>query len=83
MDVSAYLVNAATRQMAETEAAEAGFAGIDAVIADAMAQADHYGPADDTDVAALTEDEQRDVDDAMRLVYGQDEDAGRHRGDVA
>ncbi|QDY77710.1 hypothetical protein FQU76_15660 [Streptomyces qinzhouensis] len=33
MDVSAYLVNAATRQMAEVEAAEAQFARLDAVVA--------------------------------------------------
>ncbi|WP_017623669.1 plasmid mobilization protein [Nocardiopsis chromatogenes] len=35
MDISAYMVNAATRQMAETAAAEAGFAAIDALIAGA------------------------------------------------
>ncbi|WP_405019706.1 ribbon-helix-helix protein, CopG family [Kitasatospora sp. NBC_00070] len=39
-DVSAYLVNAATRQMAEAEAAEAQFARIDAMIAAAEAEAE-------------------------------------------
>ncbi|MET9291497.1 hypothetical protein [Streptomyces sp. NPDC003077] len=37
MDVSAHLVHAAVRQMAETEAIEARFAGVDALIAAAEA----------------------------------------------
>ncbi|MFF4111992.1 hypothetical protein ACFY0P_00705 [Streptomyces sp. NPDC001714] len=33
MDISAYLVRSATRQMAETEAVEEQFSGVDALIA--------------------------------------------------
>lgn len=39
LDVSAYLVHAATRQMAETETIEAQFASVDALIAAAEAEA--------------------------------------------
>ncbi len=83
MDVSSYLVNAATRQMAETEAAEAEFAGIDALIADAEARAAHYGPVGAPEPDSLAEDERREVDEAMRLVYGGEEDAAQDRDEVA
>ncbi|MCY9786007.1 hypothetical protein KIK06_19130 [Nocardiopsis sp. EMB25] len=81
MDVSSYLVNAAIRQMAEVEAAEAEFAAVDALIADAEGRAEHYGPVDDADAESLSADERREVDEAMRLVYGAGEAPGR--GEVA
>lgn len=77
MDISAYLVNAATRQMAETEAAEAEFAGVDALIAEADSDARDQGATVDGDSGQLTMDEQAEVDEAMRLVFGADEPA-RH-----
>ncbi len=83
MDVSAYLVNAAIRQMAEVEAAEAQFAGLDALIADAEGRAAHYGPADEAGEESLSEDERREVDEAMRLVHGVGETHGSPRGEVA
>lgn len=83
MDVSAYLVNAAIRQMAEVEAAEAQFAGLDALIADAEGRAEHYGPVDEGGEESLSEDERHEVDEAMRLVYGVGETHGSHRGEVA
>ncbi|WP_017556410.1 hypothetical protein [Nocardiopsis baichengensis] len=82
MDLSAYLVNAATRQMAETEAAEAEFAGIDALIADAEGRAGAHASAEVED-DSLPVDDRRAVDEAMGLVYGADEAAPRGRGGVA
>ncbi|MEV2277639.1 hypothetical protein AB0I72_18835 [Nocardiopsis sp. NPDC049922] len=83
MDVSSYLVNAAIRQMAETDAAEAGFAGVDALIADAEGRADQYQPAEETGDDSLSTDERRAVDEAMHLVYGSGEAHARKRGEVA
>jgi hypothetical protein len=83
MDVSSYLVNAAIRQMPEVEAAEAEFAGVDALIADAEGRAEHYGPVDEAGDDSLSADERREVDEAMRLVYGAGEARDRNRGEVA
>ena len=83
MDVSSYLVNAAIRQMAEVEAAEAEFAGVDALIADAEGRAEHYGPVDEAGDDFLSADERREVDEAMRLIYGGGEAQTRNRGEVA
>ncbi|MDT0331900.1 plasmid mobilization protein [Nocardiopsis lambiniae] len=83
MDVSSYLVNAAIRQMAEVETAEAQFAGLDALIADAEGRAEHYGPVDEAGEESLSEDERREVDEAMRLVHGVGETHDSYRGEVA
>ncbi len=83
MDVSSYLVNAAIRQMAETEAAEAEFAGVDALIADAEGRAEDYGPVEEAGDGSLSADERREVDEAMRLVYGAGEFQARNRDEVA
>lgn len=72
MDVSAYLVNAATRQMAEVEAAEAQFAQVDALIAEAEAEAESLPPLPEVDDDDLTEEERREVQEALELVYGSD-----------
>lgn len=77
MDVSAYLVNAATRQMAEVEVAEAQFARIDAVIAAAEAEAAELPPLTEVADDDLTEEERREVAQAMELVYGSDGSAMR------
>jgi hypothetical protein len=77
MDVSAYLVNAATRQMAEVEAAEAQFARIDAMIAAAEAEAASLPPLTEVADGELTEQERREVRAAMELVYGADGAAAR------
>ncbi|MEU3556947.1 plasmid mobilization protein [Streptomyces fragilis] len=77
MDVSAYLVHAATRQMAETEAIEEQFAGVDAVIAAAETEAARAGELPEEPVADLTEEERRDVERALGLVYGADRPAAR------
>ncbi|OOC56781.1 MULTISPECIES: hypothetical protein [Nocardiopsis] len=79
MDVSSYMVNAATRQMAEAEAADEVFSGIDALIAKAETRATGYTPADDA--TELSEGERREVADAMRLVYG--DEAEQNPGQVA
>ncbi|WP_246204266.1 hypothetical protein [Streptomyces tailanensis] len=72
MDVSAYLVHAATRQMAESDAIEEQFAGVDALIARAEREAGELPdePADTT--AGLTEQERRRVEEALDLVRGRD-----------
>jgi diphthamide synthase (EF-2-diphthine--ammonia ligase) len=74
LDVSAYLVHAATRQMADTEAIEEQFSGVDALIAAAEAEAEAEGlpPEPDTTTPELTEQERRDVEAALNLVYGED-----------
>lgn len=77
MDVSAYLVHAATRQMAETEAIEAQFAAVDTVIAAAEAAAGRMPPEPAVAEEELTEQERREVEEAMGLVYGADRRAGR------
>ncbi|MER7763552.1 hypothetical protein [Streptomyces sp. NPDC097619] len=69
LDVSAYLVHAATRQMAETEAIEEQFAGVDALI-DA-AENGAAGPVEqDGSEGELTEQERREVEAALALVRG-------------
>lgn len=78
MDVSAYFVNAATRQMAETEAIEDKFQEIDALIdrveeegrLPAQASGDSDVPRD------LSAEELRDVANAVRLVLGTVGDPG-------
>jgi diphthamide synthase (EF-2-diphthine--ammonia ligase) len=77
MDVSAYLVHAATRQMAESDAVEAQFAEVDALIAEAEQAADrlHAESAAESvveSVVELTEQERREVEAAMGLVHGLD-----------
>ncbi|MER5754115.1 hypothetical protein [Streptomyces sp. NPDC002088] len=72
MDVSAYLVHAATRQMAESDAIEEQFADVDAVIARAEREAGEMSgrPADAP--VDLTEQERREVEEALGLVHGRD-----------
>lgn len=77
MDVSAYLVNAATRQMAEAEAAEAQFARLDAVIAAAEAEAAVLAPLPEVADGDLTEQERQEVQEAMGLIYGAERPATR------
>ena len=82
MDVSSYFVNAAIRQMGDAELAEAAFADVDALIADAEGRADHHRPVDEADDDSLSEDERREIDEAMSLVYGTGEAQTRNRGEV-
>ncbi|MEU5975557.1 hypothetical protein [Streptomyces sp. NPDC047315] len=77
MDVSAYLVNAATRQMAEAEASEAQFARIDAVIAAAETEAAALPPLAEVVDGDLTEQERKEVEEALGLIYGPDGPATR------
>jgi diphthamide synthase (EF-2-diphthine--ammonia ligase) len=77
MDVSAYLVHAATRQMAETDAIEEQFAGVDAVIAAAEAEASAMPPEPDVVADELTEEERQEVEEALGLVYGSDRSTSR------
>ncbi|MCX4781115.1 plasmid mobilization protein [Streptomyces sp. NBC_01264] len=81
LDVSAYLVHAATRQMAETEAVEAQFAAVDALIAAAEAEAPNARHADAA-VPELTERERQEVEAALDLVYGADR-SGARSGEAA
>ncbi|MEV0218449.1 ribbon-helix-helix protein, CopG family [Streptomyces sp. NPDC050704] len=83
MDVSAYLVHAATRQMAETEAIEEQFSGLDSLIAEAEAEAAALPPEPDVTARELTEQERRDVEAALNLVYGEDRSSARHPGHAA
>ncbi|GAA3627926.1 hypothetical protein ACG5V6_26125 [Streptomyces chitinivorans] len=76
MDVSAYLVNAATRQMAETEAIEAQFSHIDAVIAAAEAEAAELPALPEPGDDDLTEAERQEVREAVELVLGGDATTG-------
>ncbi|GAA4924641.1 ribbon-helix-helix protein, CopG family [Streptomyces coeruleoprunus] len=71
MDVSAYLTHAATRQMAETEAIEEQFSQVDVLIAAAEAEAEAL-PTEPATSDELTEGERREVDEALRLVYGEE-----------
>jgi hypothetical protein len=73
MDVSAYLVSAAVRQMTETDAMDARFASIDAVIEAAEREAHELPPPGELGGDALTEQERREVEEAMALVYGPGE----------
>lgn len=77
MDVSAYLVSAATRQMAETEAMEEQFAGVDALIAAAEAEASAGAPEPPASAGELTEQERREIESALGLVYGADRPGAR------
>ncbi|GGZ58385.1 plasmid mobilization protein [Streptomyces subrutilus] len=70
LDVSAYLMHAATRQMAETETIEAQFAGVDALIAATEAEAGRVLTEAEPPVGELTEQERQDVEAALDLVYG-------------
>lgn len=83
MDVSAYLVHAATRQMAESDAIEEQFAEVDALIARAERAADGL-PAEPTPepAAELTEQERREVEEALGLVHGRDRQ-GHRQGHAA
>ncbi|EST36187.1 hypothetical protein N566_16670 [Streptomycetaceae bacterium MP113-05] len=84
MDVSAYLLHAATRQMAESDAIEEQFAQVDALIAQAERAAAGL-PADSAPepTAALTEQERREVEAALGLVQGLDQTQGRRPGHAA
>ncbi|MFE2428651.1 ribbon-helix-helix protein, CopG family [Streptomyces sp. NPDC059373] len=75
MDVSAYLVNAATRQMAEAEAIEAQFSQVDEVIAAAEVEAAALPPLPEVAEGDLTEEERREVQEALDLIYGADRPA--------
>jgi hypothetical protein len=77
LDVSAYLVNAATRQMAEAEAIEANFAHVDAMIAAAESEAAALEPLPETSPDELTEEERQDIEAAIGLVYGADNPSAR------
>jgi hypothetical protein len=77
LDVSAYLVHAATRQMAETEAIEEQFSEVDALIARAEEEAETLSDEHDEAAQELTEQERRDVQAALNLVYGEDREAAR------
>ncbi|MFE4047816.1 hypothetical protein [Streptomyces sp. YIM B13518] len=78
MDVAAFLVHAATRQTAENDAVGEQFAGVDALIARAERAADGL-PAEPTAEAAteLTEQERREVEEALGLAHGMDRHGGR------
>ncbi|WP_306318308.1 MULTISPECIES: ribbon-helix-helix protein, CopG family [unclassified Streptomyces] len=77
MDVSAYLVHAATRQMAESDAIEEQFAAVDALIAQAEQEAGAL-PEEAAGVSAdLTEQERREVAEALGLVHGRDRQGHR------
>ncbi|MDT7847888.1 plasmid mobilization protein [Streptomyces justiciae] len=77
LDVSAYLVHAATRQMAETDAIEEQFSGVDALIARAEAEAGALSEESATGAEDLTEHERREVEEALGLVHGADRNADR------
>ncbi|MEU1277092.1 hypothetical protein [Streptomyces sp. NPDC005805] len=77
MDVSAYLVHAATRQMAETEAIEEQFADVDALIAAAEAEAGGVPAEPPASAEDLTEQERREIESALGLVYGADRPEAR------
>ncbi|MDT0377432.1 hypothetical protein RM572_01410 [Streptomyces sp. DSM 42041] len=84
MDVSAYVLHAATLQMAESDAIEAQFAQVDALIAQAERAADGLSPDSAPEpTAALTEQERREVEAALGLVQGLDQTQGRRPGHAA
>jgi uncharacterized protein (DUF1778 family) len=82
MDISAFMVNAAIRQMAEIEASEAQFAHIDAMIAEAEAEAAKLPEIREATEADLTEEERREVHEALDLVFGSDR-SSLPRGEAA
>jgi len=77
MDVSAYLVHAATRQMAESDAIEEQFAGVDALIARVEREAADLPEDSGAASVELTEQERREVEEALGLVHGADRKADR------
>jgi hypothetical protein len=82
MDLSAYLVNAATQQMAQADEIEAQFTQVDAMIAQAEVEAATLDPGSEIVAEDLTEEERQDVEAALDLVYGTDRPAV-HPGDAA
>ncbi|GAA3826674.1 plasmid mobilization protein [Streptomyces chiangmaiensis] len=82
MDVSAYLVHAATRQMAESDAIEEQFAGVDALIVRAEREAVDLPEEPAAASVELTEQERREVEEALGLVHGRDQQ-GRRPGHAA
>ncbi|MFI5619159.1 hypothetical protein [Streptomyces sp. NPDC051567] len=72
LGVSAYLVHAATRQIAETETVEAQFAGVDALIAASEAEATRAPSEADAATGELTEQERQEIEAALGLVHGPD-----------
>ncbi|MFD7002787.1 hypothetical protein ACFXKC_19110 [Streptomyces sp. NPDC059340] len=83
MDVSAYLVHAATRQMAESDAIEEQFAGVDALIARAEEEAGAIAVESTAPAGELTEQERREVEEALALVRGEDRRGNRTSGHAA
>ncbi|MEV3991660.1 ribbon-helix-helix protein, CopG family [Streptomyces sp. NPDC049837] len=77
MDLSAYLVHAATRQMAETEAIEEQFAGVDSLIAAAEDEAAALPREPEITRDDLTDSERLEVDEALGLVYGAEQTGTR------
>lgn len=79
MNVSAYLVqHAATRQMAESDAIEEQFAEVDALIARAERAADGLSAEPTPEPAEEpTDQERREVKEALGLVHGRDPQGGR------
>jgi hypothetical protein len=72
MDVSAYMVAAATAQMAADDAASAVFAPLDAENASALAEAAEISPAPLPAFADLSTEEQHLVLRVMRSALGSD-----------
>ncbi len=72
MDVSAYLVHAATRQIAESDARDERFVEVDALIARVERAADGL-PAEPAPEPAveLTEQERREVEETLRFIEGR------------
>ncbi|MFI1188497.1 ribbon-helix-helix protein, CopG family [Streptomyces californicus] len=83
MDRSAYLVHAATRQMAESDAIEEQFAEVDAAIARAEAEAGAMPDETEADSAELAERQRRDVEAALALVHGADQRGATTPGHAA
>lgn len=83
MDVSAYMTNAAAKQMAETDAIEAQFAKIDAEIAHVEAEAAKLPPVPEATYADLTEEERHKVDEVLDLMFGQDRSRDSDSGQAA
>ncbi|WP_327243738.1 ribbon-helix-helix protein, CopG family [Streptomyces sp. NBC_01320] len=82
LDVSAYLVHAATWQMAESDAIEEQFAGVDALIAGAEREAGEMTGESAAEPVELTEQERREIEEALGLVHGRDRQ-GRRPGHAA
>ncbi len=82
MDVSAYLVHASMRQMAESDAIEEQFAEVDALISRAEQAADVWPDEPAQQAAQLTEQERREVGEALALAHGRDRQ-GHRPGHVA